>query len=33
MHTLFDDIATVIVIAAFAMASAWSLVAVVASAA
>jgi hypothetical protein len=32
MHTLFDDIATVIVTAAFALASAWACVAVVASA-
>ena len=31
MHTLFDDIATMIVTAAFAFGSAWALVAVVAS--
>ena len=33
MHTLFDDIATIIVTAAFAMASASAFVAVIASAA
>ena len=32
MHTLYDDIATLIGTAAYAMAAAWSLVAVVASA-